>query len=146
MLDFSSTTMGFKSFSFKPQPSLDDLEMLDLARKLQCLFTQHSKLEVTNYFTYLSLTKDMLKEYSKFEKLVEEKMTSSRESSLGPLHAYGPSSSKSPHHSSYSKSYRDSRRHYPHSSSSMSSSSTRSSSSSSSQSGSSSTSPKSPIP
>ena len=73
-------------------------------------------------------------------------MTSSHESSLGPLHAYGPSSSKSSHHSSYSKSYHDSPRHYSHSSSSMSSSSTRPSSSSSSKSNLSSISPKSHIP
>ena len=68
--------MGFKSFSSKPQSSLDDPEMLDLPRKFQCLFTQHRKLEVTNDSTYLSLTKDILKAYSKFEKMVEERMTS----------------------------------------------------------------------
>ena len=117
--------------------------MLDLPRKLQCFFTQHGKLEVTNDSTYLSLTKDMLKSYSKFEKMVEERMTSSHESSLRPLHACGSSSSKSPHHSSYSKSCHDFSRHNLHSSSSMSSSSTRSPSSSYSWSCFSSTSPKS---
>ena len=146
MLDFSSTTMGFKSFSSKPQPSLDDPEMLDLARILRCLFIEHGKLEVTNDSTYLILTNNLLNEYSTFEKVVEKIMTLSHESSLRPLHAYEPSSSKSPHHSSSSKSHHDSSKHHSHASSSMSSSSTRSPSSSSSWSDSSSTSPKSPTP
>ena len=102
-------------------------------------------LEVTNDPTYLRDIKDLLSLYSEFENFLEERMTLSHESSLGPLHAYGLSSSKSPHHSSYSKSYHDSLRHYPHSSSSMSSSSTKPPSSSSSQFVSSSTSPKSHI-
>ena len=101
---------------------------------------------MTNDSTYLSLTKDMLKAYSKFEKMVEDRMSSSCESSLRYLHACGSSSSKSPHHSSSFKSYHDSSRHHSHSSSSMPSSSTRSSSSSSSRSSSSPTSPKSPTP
>ena len=125
MLDFSSTTMNFNSFSSKLQPSLDDPEVLALFRKFQCMFDKYKKLEVTNDPTYLHDIKDLLSLYSEFEKFLEERMTPSHESSLGPLHAYGISSSKSPHHSSYSKSYHDSRRHYPHSSSSMFSSSTR---------------------
>ena len=75
MLDFSSTTMGFKSFSSKPQPSLDDPRMLALDRKFQFLFAQHRKLEVTNDSAYLSLTKNLLKAYFEFEKFVEERMT-----------------------------------------------------------------------
>ena len=74
MLDFSSTTMGFKSFSSKPQPSLDP-EILDLASKFQSMFTQHSKLEVTNDPTYLSLTKDLMRMYFEFKKILEERMT-----------------------------------------------------------------------
>ena len=133
MLDFSSTTMSFNSFSSKLQPSLDDPEVLALFKKFQCMFDKYKKLEVTNDFTYLRDIKDLLSLYFEFEKILEERMTLSHESSLGPLHAYGLSSSKSPHHSSYSNSYHDSRRHYPHSSSSMSASSTRLPSSSSSR-------------
>ena len=132
MLDFSSTAMGFNSFSSKPQPILDDPKVLALFKKFQYMFDKYNKLEVTNDPTYLRDTKNLLSLYSEFKKFLEERMTPSYESSLGPLHAYGPSSSKSPHHSSYSKSYHDSPIHYLHSSSSMSSSSTRPLSSSSS--------------
>ena len=131
MLDFSSTAMGFNSFSSKPQLSLDDPKVLDIARNFQGMFDQHRKLEVTNDPTYLRVTKDLLKSYSECKRLEEIIMTS-HESSLGPLHAYGPSSSKSPHHSSSFKSYHDSPIHHSHSLSSMSSSSTRPPSSSSS--------------
>ena len=132
MLEFSSTTMSFNSFSSKPQPSRDDPKVLSLTRKFQCMFDKYKKLEVTNDPTYLRDIKDLLSLYSEFENFLEERMTLSHESSLGPLHAYELSSSKSPQHSSYSKSYHDSRRHYLHSSSSMSSSSNRPPSSSSS--------------
>ena len=64
--------MEFKPCATKSQPSLDDPKLLDLFREFQFLYTQYNKLEETHDPTYLSLTKGMIKTYSRFEKMVQD--------------------------------------------------------------------------
>lgn len=80
MLGFSSTTMGSKSCAIISQPSLDDPEVFELFKELQSLHTQYNKLEETPDPSYTSLTKGMIKTYSRFYKMVEEQTKSSDDS------------------------------------------------------------------
>ena len=76
MLGFASKTMGSKSCAIISQLSLDDPELFELFREFQSLHTQYNKLEGSPNPTYTSLTKDMIKTYASFEKMVKEQTTS----------------------------------------------------------------------
>ena len=95
MLGFASTTMGSKSCVIKPQPNLDDHDILHVAKDFQDLYAQYKELEETNDPSYLDLSKCMMKMKSKIEKKLEEKLSFLNESLLRPLHTHGSSSSRS---------------------------------------------------
>lgn len=60
MLDFIPPTMAFKSFPTKPQPSLDDHEVLHATKEFQGLYSQYRELGNIDDPTYLSLTKNLM--------------------------------------------------------------------------------------
>ena len=68
MLDFLSTSMGFKTCAPKHQPSQDDHEFFYSAREFQDLYSQYKELEEINDPTYLYPTKCIVVMHHKFEK------------------------------------------------------------------------------
>ena len=80
--------MGFESFFSKSQLSLDDHKLLHNTEEFQGTYTQFMELERMNDLVYLSVARSIIAIKSRFEKMVEERMTSSHESSLGPICAY----------------------------------------------------------
>ena len=95
MLGFASKTMGSKPCASKPQPNLDDYDILHVAKYFQDLYAQYKELEETNDLSYIDLSKCMTKMKSKIEKRLEEKLSFLNESLLRPLHTHGSSSSRS---------------------------------------------------
>jgi hypothetical protein len=95
MLGFASKTMGSKPCASKPQPNLDDYDILHVAKDFQDLYAQYKELEETNDLSYIDLSKCMTEMKSKIEKRLEEKLSFLNESLLRPLHTHGSSSSRS---------------------------------------------------
>ena len=60
MLDYLSTTMEFKPCATKPQPNLDDNDILHVTKEFQYLYAQYKELEETNDLSYLHLSKHMI--------------------------------------------------------------------------------------
>ena len=57
MLGFASKTMESKACATKPQPNLDDHDILHATKEFQDLYAQYKELEETNYLSYLNLSK-----------------------------------------------------------------------------------------
>lgn len=95
MLDYLSTTMAFKPCATKPQPNLDDHDILHATKEFQDLYAQYKELEETNYLSQLHFSKCMIEMKYKLEKRLEEKISFLNESPLKPLHTHGSSSSRS---------------------------------------------------
>jgi len=95
MLGFASKTMGSKPCASKPQPNLDDYDILHVAKDFQDLYARYKELEETNDLSYIDLSKCMTKMKSKIEKRLEEKLSFLNESLLRPLHTHASSSSRS---------------------------------------------------
>ena len=98
MLGFASKTMGSKPCASKPQPNLDDYDILHVAKDFQDLYAQYKELEEINDLSYLHLSKRMIEMKSKLEKRLKEKISFLNESPLRPLHTHGSSSSRSTRH------------------------------------------------
>ena len=65
MLGFASITMGSKSCVIKPQPNLDDHDILHVVKDFQDLYAQYKELKETNDLSYLHLSKRMIEMKSK---------------------------------------------------------------------------------
>lgn len=91
MLGFLSPTMDFKFFT-KPQPSEYDHAISYATKEFQDQYAQYKKIEKTDDPAYLSLTKKLMAMQSELEKMLDERITSSRDSFLRPLHVHTPSS------------------------------------------------------
>ena len=59
MLGFASKNMGSKCCATKPQPNLDDHDILLVTKEFQDLYAQYKELEETNDPSYLNLSKCM---------------------------------------------------------------------------------------
>ena len=68
MLGFASKTMGSKSYVIKPQPNLDDHDILHATKEFQDLYAQYKELEEANDLSYLHFSKRMIEMKSKLEK------------------------------------------------------------------------------
>ena len=87
--------MGSNPCATKPQPNLDDHDILHVTKEFQDLQAQYKELEGTNDLSYLHLSERMIEMKSKLEKKLKENISFLNESSLRPLHTHGLSSSRS---------------------------------------------------
>ena len=60
MLGFASKPMGSKPCAIKPQPNLDDHDILHATKEFQDLYAQCKELKETNDLSHLHLSKRMI--------------------------------------------------------------------------------------
>ena len=90
--------MGFEFFFSKYQLSPNDYDLLLFSKDFQGAYTQFKELERMNDPTYLSRARSIIAINFKLEKRLEEIITASCASFLGPLRvyeSYSPRSSSS---------------------------------------------------